>query len=230
MDTSKASLDRFEQAYVKRRHDGKTGWVDRDGANWQIHLSCLVKTLGAPYCPKGGKALDLGCGAGCWSIELARRGYTVTGVDISPTAIAWARDKAREEGREIRFCQANVLELRGWVPGEYDFILDGFVLHCLVRPEDRRTYLRTAHGLLGPGGVFLVQSFAAEDLDDEGWHGWNIDRTTRCEISEEGVPARYVGTPRSIRDEVVAAGFVVLEEEMVPIGGGMLQLAAGKNR
>ena len=41
--------------------------------------------------PPSGSALDLGCGGGLWSIELARRGWQVTGVDIVPKALRTAR-------------------------------------------------------------------------------------------------------------------------------------------
>jgi len=46
--------------------------------------------------PPLGAALDLGCGTGGWAIELARRGWVVTGVDLVPTAIAKARKRAAD--------------------------------------------------------------------------------------------------------------------------------------
>lgn len=48
--------------------------------------------------PPHGTALDLGCGAGIWAIELAKRGWPVTGVDIVPKALAQAEDRVAEEG------------------------------------------------------------------------------------------------------------------------------------
>lgn len=49
------------------------------------------------------KILDIGCGTGRHAIELTRRGYAVTGVDLSENQIKRARDKAREEGLSIDF-------------------------------------------------------------------------------------------------------------------------------
>ena len=55
----------------------------------------------APY----GRALDLGCGGGWWAIELVRRGWDVTGVDVVPNALANARERARESGVEVLFLE-----------------------------------------------------------------------------------------------------------------------------
>src|SRR5262245_12964862 len=60
-----------------------------------------------------GKALDLGCGTGVFSIYLAKQGYEVTGIDLVPKAIDWARERARNENQQITWVLANLLE---WNP------------------------------------------------------------------------------------------------------------------
>lgn len=45
------------------------------------------------------KILDIGCGTGRHSIELAKRGYCVTGIDLSDSQLARAKEKAKEIGR-----------------------------------------------------------------------------------------------------------------------------------
>ena len=53
---------------------------------------------------KGGeKVLDLACGYGRHSLELARRGFSVTGVDITPAYIQFAREEARRQGLQAGF-------------------------------------------------------------------------------------------------------------------------------
>ena len=49
------------------------------------------------------RILDVGCGTGRHAIELARRGYHITGVDLSPSQVRRAREKALEAGLAIRF-------------------------------------------------------------------------------------------------------------------------------
>lgn len=49
------------------------------------------------------KILDIGCGTGRHSIELAKRGYSVTGVDLSESQIGRAKEKAKEQGHEVDF-------------------------------------------------------------------------------------------------------------------------------
>ena len=53
--------------------------------------------------PDGGRVLDLACGVGRHSVPLAKRGYEVTGVDISPLFIEKAREYAASEGVDARF-------------------------------------------------------------------------------------------------------------------------------
>ena len=49
------------------------------------------------------KILDLGCGTGRHSIELSKRGYTVTGVDLSKSLIDRAIERSKEEGVKAKF-------------------------------------------------------------------------------------------------------------------------------
>ena len=49
------------------------------------------------------KIIDVGCGTGRHSIELTRRGYDVTGIDLSESQLKRAREKAKDEGVEIDF-------------------------------------------------------------------------------------------------------------------------------
>ena len=82
-----------DRQYQKRRAAGETGWADVETIT--DNLAKLGTTLTADYFPKDGRVLELGCGAGDLSLELAARGYEVSGVDIAPTAIEWAQDKAQ---------------------------------------------------------------------------------------------------------------------------------------
>ena len=49
------------------------------------------------------KIIDVGCGTGRHSIELTKRGYHITGIDLSDSQLAWAREKAKQSGLKIDF-------------------------------------------------------------------------------------------------------------------------------
>ncbi|MBN1871843.1 MAG: class I SAM-dependent methyltransferase, partial [Candidatus Omnitrophica bacterium] len=49
------------------------------------------------------RIIDIGCGTGRHSIELAKRGYNITGIDLSESQLKWAREKAKEQDVEIVF-------------------------------------------------------------------------------------------------------------------------------
>ena len=87
----------------------------------------------APY----GTVLDLGCGTGRFTVELARRGWQVTGVDIVPKAVSSARERAREAGVEVRLVEANVANLTAADVGSgFRLVLDFGTVHGLS-DEDR---------------------------------------------------------------------------------------------
>ncbi len=74
---------------------------------WQSLASYLPKNL------EGWRALDIGCNAGFYSFELARRGADVTGIDVDPRYLAQAQWAVRQYGLEdrVRFKQMQVYDL-----------------------------------------------------------------------------------------------------------------------
>ncbi|CAN5519089.1 hypothetical protein BH23CHL2_BH23CHL2_05810 [soil metagenome] len=83
-----------------------------------------------------GKALDLGCGTGIWSVELAKRGWSVTGIDVIPKAVHAARERAREEQVELRCAQADVTKLEeADIGSDFELVLDFGTVHGLDDEE-----------------------------------------------------------------------------------------------
>ena len=60
---------------------------------------------------KGLKILDVGCGTGRHSIELTKRGYSVTGIDLSESQLLRAREKSSELGLKIDFVKMDAREM-----------------------------------------------------------------------------------------------------------------------
>lgn len=110
-----------------------------------------------------GKALDLGCGTGTNVLEMARRGWRVTGIDFASRAIRKARRKAAREGLEIEFFAMDVSDLRE-LAGPYDYALDIGCLHSL--PEKSRSgYAAGLSRLVRPGGTYMLYAWLPRARD-----------------------------------------------------------------
>lgn len=114
-----------------------------------------------------GRALDLGCGPGRNALHLASLGFEVDAVDLSPAAIAWAEDRAREARAGIRFHCGDAFTLAGTaLDRPYDLIHDSGCFHHLP-PHRRISYLSLLDRLLAPGGHFALTCFAAGGMGSE---------------------------------------------------------------
>jgi len=111
------------------------------------------------------RALDLGCGPGRNAIWLAQRGFTVDALDLSPTALDWARERAAEAQVDVNFVQKNIF---GWQPpsGSYDLVYDSGCFHHLP-PHRRISYRSLLENSLAPGGSFGLACFAAGSMGSE---------------------------------------------------------------
>jgi len=111
----------------------------------------------AQLASRGGKtknAIDLGCGTGTHSIFLAGQGFSVMGVDSSPTALRKARAKAAQAGVKPEYILHDVTRL-DFLDGPFDIALDVGCLHGLSAAE-RRRYAQELTRLMPPGGILLI--------------------------------------------------------------------------
>ncbi|WP_300680300.1 class I SAM-dependent methyltransferase [Nocardioides sp.] len=133
-------------------------WEDKYGEKaqiWSGKVNQAVSVTLDGIAP--GTALDLGCGEGGDSVWLARHGWTVTGVDLSATAIARARAEAERLGFAIDF---RTVDLAQWQPETaYDLVSAAF-LHSPVA-FGRTAALQRAAAAVAPGGHLLVVGHAA---------------------------------------------------------------------
>jgi SAM-dependent methyltransferase len=101
------------------------------------------------------RAFEYGTGTGPGACFLARRGFVVDAIDISPTAIALARRFAAERGLTISFVVGDITRLTP-TGAPYDLVVDNYCLQHLVGDDERRRALTTVRRLLAPGGYFVV--------------------------------------------------------------------------
>jgi cyclopropane fatty-acyl-phospholipid synthase-like methyltransferase len=113
-----------------------------------------------------GQVLDVGCGTGEQSLLAASHGASVTGVDVSPAAIAQARAKAAQRGLDVRFEVADALDL-GQLGPNFDVIIDSGVFH-VFSDEDRPRYVASLAAVLRPGGTLYLMCFSDRQPGDFG--------------------------------------------------------------
>ncbi|MBI4586137.1 MAG: class I SAM-dependent methyltransferase [Planctomycetes bacterium] len=113
--------------------------------------------------PAGSRVLDVPCGNGRHTVELAARGYRPTGVDIADWCMGAARSKARERGVQVDWLQGNMAEL----PWREEF--DG--AYCFgnsfgyLDDEGNAQFLKAVARALKPGARFILDTgILAESL------------------------------------------------------------------
>ncbi len=168
----------------------------------------IVSLLGLA---SGASVLDLCCGPGRHSLELARRGLSVTGVDLTQVYLDKLRTQAAERNLSIEVVRADMRDFRR--PGAFDATLNLYSSFGYFEdPEDDLRVLRNLHASLKPGGKLLMDMQGKEPLarkfQERDWHtlpegagylleerrlhsgwGWLDIRWTL--IAEDGPPKTY---------------------------------------
>jgi SAM-dependent methyltransferase len=136
-------LERWDSAY---RRDGSPGWdTGRPSSNLRSAISDgLIKPC---------RAVELGCGTGTNVIYLAQQGFDVTGIDIAPTALNIARDKAGAAGVKADWLLADVTRTPSLKP--FDLVFDRGCYHG-VRRANAAGYVATLRQLTHRGSRVLI--------------------------------------------------------------------------
>lgn len=104
--------------------------------------------------PGAARLIEFGCGEGHLAEYLLARGYRYCGVDLSPAALAKARQRvAGCSPAHATWICGDITSLPQLPDGSFDAALDNFALHMLEVDADRQRYLREIGRLLVPGGV-----------------------------------------------------------------------------
>jgi SAM-dependent methyltransferase len=112
---------------------------------------------------KGARILDVACGSGRHTIGLAKRGYRVTGYDLSRPLLAEARKAARRAGVKATFVQGDMRRLR--FASAFDAAISMFTsFGYFDRPEEDGKVLRGIARALKPRGKFLMELFNRDSL------------------------------------------------------------------
>lgn len=138
-----------------------------------------------------GEVLDPGCGTGWHALEYARAGCSVTGVDVAPTAIEFARRNARAVGLDVRFEVGDATDLEQF-EGRFDTVVDSKLYDNLESTEERLRYVTALHRATKPGARLLMFGFGPGEVN--GVHNHLLDEPdVEVVLPTAGFDITYVG-------------------------------------
>jgi ubiquinone/menaquinone biosynthesis C-methylase UbiE len=153
-------------------------------------------------------ALDVGCGTGFLSLELAARGHRVTGIDLAPAMLDAARRKAAERGFNIRFQEGDA-ERAPFPAASFDLVISRHVLWTLPHPEAAiDDWIR----VLRPGGRLVVIDGAQYDVASAPPRQENARNSAEYAAVGDKLPF-YNGRPQSEIEALLRA------KGLVAVGG-----------
>jgi SAM-dependent methyltransferase len=106
--------------------------------------------------PGGGRVLDAPCGFGRHSMALARRGFDVTGVDLSETELQRAKERAAEARLPLQLVRQDMRDME--FSGEFDLALNLFSSIGFFTDDEDRLLIDRFCTALKPGGVFVLDT------------------------------------------------------------------------
>jgi len=129
--------------------------------SWADYYTRLLSIYGI----RGGKLCECACGTGAFTLLLHRRGFQMTGVDLSREMLWQAAQKARKQGIAIPFVQQDMKALNLHKP------VDGVLCTCdgvnyLLTEEDLLSFFRSARRNLKPGGALIFDVSTPHKLRD----------------------------------------------------------------
>lgn len=135
--------------------------------------------------PPYGRALDLGTGSGIWGLQLAQRGWDVTGIDIVPKALERAKDRIRDAGVQMDLVLGDVTRLSATEVGTgFRLVLDTGTFHGLT-PEQQRAMGREVDAVAAEDATVLLLAWEPKgrgplprgvtqaDIED-AFPGWKV--------------------------------------------------------
>lgn len=140
MEVFNHSAQYYDLLYTTKNYETEVNYVD---------------TLIKKHSPATKTILDLGCGTGTHDFFLAKKKYTVTGIDLSSKMVAIAQQKKETQGVEnIDFAQGNLVSLN--LDKEFDTVVSLFhVMNYLTSNKDMEAGFATATRHIKSGGIFI---------------------------------------------------------------------------
>jgi len=166
------------------------------------------------YLPSQGNILEVGAATGRYTVELAKRGYTITAVDLSAALLEKCRQNLVDEGLEqqVRLVVADARNLQAATEKQFDAVLLMGPLYHLIEKADRKLALKEAFARLRTGGLIFsafISRFATLSDLIKNVPEWIEDQPKAWSLIKKG--KRPDGYPRG-----GFRGYFVRPSEIVP--------------
>lgn len=218
---------------------------DCDYALWSQYFIERLEKLNA-----GQKGMELGCGSGAFCRALTKRGYEMTGADLSIPMLSKGAQFAKSEGLNIRFVQADAGKFK--TPEKYDFILSPNDCYNYIPQSKLPAAFRCAFAALKKGGIFwfdlssayklrtkVANTVSADDREEITYLAFNSLKGDRVEMDvtlfvkgEDGrftrfdeTHTQYIHETDTVAGALEKAGFEILSVE-----GHLGEKAEGSDR
>ena len=142
----------YDEHYLKEYASGLTD--ERTQREVDFINSTLNLPQAAPDATGGARILDLCCGHGRHTVELAAAGYSTVGQDLSATFLDLAKDAAAARNLQIQFVHADMREIP--FEGEFDAVINMFTAFGYFDDAENQKVLDAVARALKPGGKFLI--------------------------------------------------------------------------
>ncbi len=196
-------------------------WYRLSSPYTQVEFQSTIYLMNK-YFPKVGSVLDIGSGPGRYSLELLKKGYKVTLLDISEKELDIAKNKIQEAGLKAEgYYAQSALNLDKFSEEAFDIILIMGPLYHLHKKEDRLKVLKESLRLLKKDGVALISYINSwgclkagveefpEEFKEKG-HFLRFLQGDMCLSAEESFTEAYFTTPTLAIKEVQESGFTVV--------------------
>jgi len=128
-----------------------TVYAHRDQAEAEKFLQLILNLTNLAV---GSRILDLACGAGRHSIAFAKKGYAVTGIDLSESLLDVGKNEAANQGVNVDFQKQDIRSVQ--VDGTFDLVLNIFTsFGYFENDEENLGIFTTAYRYLREGGCFV---------------------------------------------------------------------------
>jgi len=169
----------------------------RTAENEQFFEEAIDEVLRSLGAPRDATWLDAGCGVGAHSVRLARRGFSVVGVDFSESALEAAAENLRAHGLadRVRLQREDLTQL-SFPDASFDYILCwGVLMHV---PEVERAIDELAR-VIRPGGTLVLSEANAASLHGRLIQGLNLLRRRKTDLRVTAAGREYqIVTPSGV--------------------------------